>query len=89
MTSRTSNRAETLGDVASRAAQGGDLAAVMDLLGQGASVDAPDRHGFTALARAAQHDRLDLTRLLLDAGADPNAPCKWGLTPLMIVKSTT
>lgn len=81
------DRAETFGDVASRAAQGGDLAAVLDLLGHGTSPDAPDRHGFTALARAAQYDRLDLTRLLLDAGADPNEPCKWGLTPLMIVKS--
>jgi len=85
--SSTNNRAETLGDVASRAAQGGDLGDVLALLEQGFDPDAPDRHGFTFLARAAQYDRLDLMRLLLDAGADPNAPCRWGLTPLMMVKS--
>ena len=84
--SRTNNRAETLGDVAFQAAQGGELGDVLALLEQGVSPDAPDRNGFTALTRAAQFDHLELVRVLLAAGADPNIANKWGLTPLMIAK---
>ena len=83
----TNNRVQTLGDVAHRAAQNGDLGEVLALLEQGANPDAADRHGFTALARAAQYDRLDLMRLLLAAGANPNAANKWGRTPLMTCNS--
>lgn len=78
---------ETFGDTALRAAQSGDSEALTELLEAGGNPDAPDRHGFTALARAAQYDRLDMVKALLVVGADPNAPCKWGITPLMAAKS--
>lgn len=81
------DRPETLGDAALQAAQTGQSAEVLALLKQGANPDALDRHGFTALARAAQYDRADLVAVLLTARADPNAPCKGGLQPLMAAKS--
>ena len=84
---KTNARVETLGDVAFRNARSGEITEVVSLLEQGASADAPDRNGFTALTRAAQFDHLELVRVLLVAGADPNIANKWGLTPLMISKS--
>lgn len=40
------------------------------LLGQKATVDQMDRHGFTALHRAIQTDNAEMAKKLLDAGAD-------------------
>lgn len=42
------------------------------LIDQGALIDAPDAHGFTALMRAAQLNKLFAVRLLLNAQADPS-----------------
>ena len=43
------------------------------LLDRGAAIDAKDREGKTALAKAAEADKLPLIRLLLERGANVNA----------------
>lgn len=50
----------------------GDVAAVRDLLAQGASVQAADSRGVTALIAAAYANRVETARLLIEAGADVN-----------------
>ena len=52
------------------------------LLDRGAAIDAKDREGKTALAKAAEADKLALVRLLLEHGADVNARAVDGATPL-------
>ena len=52
------------------------------LLDRGAAIDAKDREGKTALAKAAEADKLPLIRLLLERGADPNLPGRKGVRPL-------
>ena len=52
------------------------------LLDRGAAIDAKDREGATALAKAAEADKLKLMKLLLERGADPNARAVDGSTPL-------
>ena len=54
------------------AARTGDLAAVRQLLGQGAEVDKGDGEDKSALYHAAAHNRPDVVQLLIDRGADPN-----------------
>jgi ankyrin repeat protein len=54
------------------AATGGDLAEVRRLLAAGASVDAVDASGATALVRAAYGNHLEVARALIAAGADVN-----------------
>ena len=48
----------------------------------GAAIDAKDREGKTALAKAAEADKLPLIRLLLERGANVNARAVDGSTPL-------
>ncbi len=55
------------------AAERGDVAAVQGLLGQGASGDARDGSGRTALIAAAYANHLDVAEVLIKAGADVNA----------------
>lgn len=55
-----------------RAAQDGDREAVAELLAAGASVDAPNRYGATALFFAADRGQVEIVELLLAAGADPD-----------------
>jgi uncharacterized protein len=52
------------------------------LLDLGAAIDAKDREGKTALAKAAEADKLPLIRLLLERGANVNARAVDGSTPL-------
>ena len=52
------------------------------LLDRGAAIDAKDREGKTALAKAAEADKLPLVRLLLQRGADVNRRAVDGSTPL-------
>jgi uncharacterized protein len=52
------------------------------LLDRGAAIDAKDREGKTALAKAAEADKLPLIRLLLERGANVNARAVDGSTPL-------
>jgi ankyrin repeat protein len=52
------------------------------LLDRGAAIDAKDREGKTALAKAAEADKLPLIKLLLERGANVNARAVDGSTPL-------
>jgi ankyrin repeat protein len=52
------------------------------LLDRGAAIDAKDREGKTALAKAAEADKLPLIRLLLERAANVNARAVDGSTPL-------
>jgi ankyrin repeat protein len=49
----------------------GDLRSVKLLLAQPVDIDAQDRYGWTALAKAAQRGSMEAVRELLLAGADP------------------
>ena len=57
------------------------------LLDRGAAIDAKDREGKTALAKAAEADKLPLIKLLLERGADVNARAVDGSTPLSMPPS--
>ncbi len=54
------------------AAKAGDLAAALRLLQQGASINAADDRGVTALIAAAYGNHVDVARALIEAGADVN-----------------
>ena len=64
------------------AARLGCEAEARTLLDRGAAIDAKDREGKTALAKAAEADKLPLIRLLLERGANVNARAVDGSTPL-------
>jgi ankyrin repeat protein len=64
------------------AARLGCEAEARTLLDRGAAIDAKDREGKTALAKAAEADKLPLIRLLLERGANVNARSVDGSTPL-------
>lgn len=64
------------------AARFGCEAQARTLLDRGAAIDAKDREGKTALAKAAEADKLPLMRLLLERGANVNARAVDGSTPL-------
>ncbi|HEY1885631.1 MAG TPA: ankyrin repeat domain-containing protein, partial [Roseiarcus sp.] len=53
------------------------------LLDRGAAIDAQDREGKTALAKAAEADKLPLIRLLLERGANANVRAVDGSAPLL------
>ncbi|HEX2729394.1 MAG TPA: ankyrin repeat domain-containing protein [Rubrobacteraceae bacterium] len=55
------------------AAAQGDVNTVTRLLDEGASVDARDEAGRTALVAAAYENRLEVAKVLIKAGADVNA----------------
>src|SRR6202035_5351167 len=55
------------------AARFGCQAQARALLDRGAAIDAKDREGKTALAKAAEADKLPLIKLLLERGANVNA----------------
>ncbi len=52
------------------------------LIDRGASIDARDREGMTALSEAARAGKVKLVSLLIDKGADVNARSINGSTPL-------
>jgi ankyrin repeat protein len=64
------------------AAKNGDRTAVRALLQQGASVNAADADGTTALHWASYRDELESADLLIRAGAKVNAANDLGVTPL-------
>ena len=66
------------------AARAGDRIAVNRLLASGATVDAPEPDGTTALHWAVYHDDLAMTRSLVEAGANVNAANRNGATPLTL-----
>jgi Ankyrin repeats (3 copies)/Ankyrin repeat len=59
-----------------RAAMGGDVGYVKDLIAQGANPNSTDSGGMSALAIACQDDNEDVVRYLIDHGADVNAHSK-------------
>jgi ankyrin repeat protein len=52
------------------------------LLAHGASIEATNHTGFTALHHAAEYGSLEAARILLVAGADPKHTNLDGVTPL-------
>lgn len=58
------------------AAGNGDVAAVEQLLAEGANIDAKNTGGYTPLILAALRDKSDVVKLLLDKGASVEAPEK-------------
>jgi ankyrin repeat protein len=76
-----------LDDALLDAAQGDDDAAVAALLRQGASVDAREEDGTTALAWAANRGNVAMAELLLAAGANPNLTNELGIGPLSLAIS--
>ena len=67
-----------------QAVRAGDLAALRQMLDDGADIDARDQHGQTALMRAAHDGRLEVVRLLIARGAALNVAAKYHLTALML-----
>jgi outer membrane protein assembly factor BamB len=71
------------GEALRAAAAAGQRAEVQALLDAGAAVDAPARHGNTALLFASEKGHLDVVRLLVERGADVNVRERFfGSTPL-------
>jgi ankyrin repeat protein len=65
-----------------QAADAGDVTTIRQLLSSpGASVDAPDSFGRTALMHAVLAQHPAAVRALLAAGADPNRADRAGFTP--------
>ena len=62
----------------------GDVQTVLDLLGQGADVDARNRYGQTALMLAAQAGRREVVETLIAHRAKLNITAKFGLSALML-----
>lgn len=65
------------------AARTGDAAGLERGLAQGASVNARNRLGETALVILLKNNKVDLAQKLLDAGTDVNLAAVNGITPLM------
>src|SRR5512132_2890582 len=55
-----------------RLADAGDVEELARILPRVANVNARNKHGMTALMRAAFHGHVPVVRALLDHGADPN-----------------
>jgi ankyrin repeat protein len=66
------------------AAMLGDVAAVSNLLKEGANVNAMQSDGATALHWAAYHGDVALVQQLLEAGANPSAANRNGSTPMWL-----
>jgi ankyrin repeat protein len=79
------NFAATVGDVRLvEAVKNSDRAAVRNLLQKGASANAPEIDGTTALHWAVNRDDLQTVELLLGAGANVKAVNRYGVSPLLI-----
>ncbi|HQH71537.1 MAG TPA: ankyrin repeat domain-containing protein [bacterium] len=62
----------------------GDVAAARALLDKGIDIDSRDRHGQTALMRAAYLGYRDMVEFLVIQGADLNVTAKYRLSALML-----
>ena len=76
---QTASAAEEIPYLLTVAAKG-DLAKVSALLESGASANAKDVDGLTALMYAARKDQVEVVKLLLEKGADVNARENGGWT---------
>ncbi len=70
------------------AAEKGDTAMIADLLAEGASVEARDRFGNTALLRAARTGRTRTIKVLLEAGSGIDRQNLIGSTALLRAATT-
>ena len=70
------------------AAARGEVASVRRLLAGGASADARDRDGRTAVTAAAIGDHVDVARVLIDAGADVDLQDAERNNPLLVCGRT-
>jgi ankyrin repeat protein len=75
--------AEDLDKGFAEAVAAGDIPKLRILLDQGASINAKNKEGETALMVAALEGRTDMVRFLIDRGADLNARDVVGATPLL------
>mmetsp|Transcript_135163 Transcript_135163/g.431991 ORF Transcript_135163/g.431991 Transcript_135163/m.431991 type:complete len:162 (-) Transcript_135163:61-546(-) len=66
------------------AARTGDAQAVADAVKQGATVNSPDAHGWTALHYCAAAGHLEVCKVLVDHCSDVNATLPDFSTPLML-----
>ncbi|MFB3787321.1 MAG: ankyrin repeat domain-containing protein [bacterium] len=66
------------------AIQRGDAAAARELVDAGIDIDSRDRHGQTALMRAAHLGHIELAELLISRGADLDVTAKYRLSALML-----
>lgn len=66
------------------AIESGKMDQVPILLDSGASIDALDRYGQTAIMKAAHGGHTEVVRLLIERGADLNHTAKFGLSALML-----
>jgi len=69
------------------AAMKGDVAELKKLITPALHVDAVDNFGWTPLAYAARHGRVDAVRFLLSVGADVNRKNGWNNTTALILAS--
>ncbi len=68
----------------SRVVESGDIEALARLLPRVADLNARNRHGTTALMKAASCGHAEIVRLLLEQGADPNQMRNDGFTALAL-----
>jgi uncharacterized protein len=66
-----------------KAAAQGDGNSLLELIAEGADVNAQNEHGYTALIYVANRGDVETLKALLDAGADVNRKNKFGMTALM------
>ena len=69
------------------ATEKGHTTKLRTLLTRGADVNARDRHGFSALMKAALYGHTGIVEMLMERGADLNASDENGWTPLMSAAS--
>jgi uncharacterized protein len=62
----------------------GHIEELQRLLAAGSDIDARDRHGQTALMRAARHGHCQMVEWLIERGAARNHTAKYGLSALML-----
>jgi ankyrin repeat protein len=78
-----------LNQVLLNAAEAGDTAKALVMLGLGAGIETRDFEGRTPLILAAEHLRRETAKVLLSRGADVNAANGIGLTALMLAAKNT
>lgn len=78
----TSNQSQTTRLV--EAARNGDVQALQAAMREGASFNAPDAHGWTALHYCAANGNMEVCKLLVDHCSDVNSTLPDFSTPLML-----
>ncbi|MEZ0260154.1 MAG: ankyrin repeat domain-containing protein [Alphaproteobacteria bacterium] len=66
------------------AASRGMHEATLEILAEGADINAADNAGYTVLIHTLMEKHEDMAALLMNKGAKPDTPTKTGVTPLML-----